>query len=621
MDNHSNNAEPKKRYREKIRVLQEKIDTTEKTSRRVIHARLGCFLLTCLAGYFTYTETLTSARWAGLTTVGTALFFALVLWHQRIRHSLKKLLSLRKINQEALDRMARRWEKLPKIPISDQLQEDPTAEDLDLFGRASLFSLLGTVRTPHGRQALGRWFLDFACPKEISRRQKAVKELTPQLEMRQEFIHRADSLLSVTTDPQRFLNWVEEDDTFSPQILWFCYGLSWLLWLGVILYFLGLLNPMWILLSVALNTLVSFAYVERIHASYGRVSCTKGEFSNYSELFQHLQEQDFASDLNLELQQALGTDENSAGHSLRKLQLIMDFSELRYGSFWYLMLQGLTMWAFYIFGSLIRWRRQFKSKIRRWFGAAGDFEALCSIAGLSHDHPQWCFPKIDKTPEIYGEAVGHPLLPHEERVANDLPRLIKGQFLIVTGSNMSGKSTLLRSIGLNLILGRIGSPVCARGFTMPAPILATSIRVKDSLADGVSLFMAELLRLKEVIEIAKREHQSDAIVVCLLDEILRGTNATERHIAVVHVIQELLSSEATGSISTHDLALPSVPELNPVTHTVHFREIIHEDTSNPKMEFDYIIREGVSTTVNALKLLRIVGITNTPPPQQPASEN
>lgn len=253
---------------------------------------------------------------------------------------------------------------------------------------------------------------------------------------------------------------------------------------------------------------------------------------------------------------------------------------------------------------LEQWQRKHGGQVRAWFDAIGELEAIASLASLVHDQPDWTFPSIDASnSSIVATSLGHPLLPSP--ICNDVTVGPQGTFLLVTGSNMSGKSTLLRTIGVNTVLAQAGGPVHAEAMSLPPVELATSMRIQDSLEDGISFFMAELQRLKEVVDHAESLESDVRTQLFLLDEILQGTNSAERHIAVAKVASRLTASGAMGAISTHDLELANKPELTASCKTVHFKESFSGDG---RMTFDYKMRAGVATTTNALKLLELVGI-------------
>jgi DNA mismatch repair ATPase MutS len=241
----------------------------------------------------------------------------------------------------------------------------------------------------------------------------------------------------------------------------------------------------------------------------------------------------------------------------------------------------------------------------------GEFEAILSLAAIAHDNPTWCFPKIsEKSPKVlHAEGLAHPLQRDAQRVGNDITLGCRETVLFVTGSNMAGKSTLLRSIGTNIVLGQSGGPVCATALEMSPVVLGTVFRVQDSLERGVSLYMTELLRLKEVVEQGRAlKDASGQVFLFLLDEILHGTNTAERHIAARSVILELLRRGACGAVSTHDLDLPKEAKLAAVSSNVHFSDRLTSENGAPKLHFDYRLRSGIAQSTNALRLLEIIGL-------------
>jgi DNA mismatch repair ATPase MutS len=276
----------------------------------------------------------------------------------------------------------------------------------------------------------------------------------------------------------------------------------------------------------------------------------------------------------------------------------------------YPLIELTTLWNVHVLHLLEGWQTRSGSRARGWLAALGEAEALAALATLAHDHPDWVFPEIDPAaPSLSARGLGHPLLPDEVRVDNDVELGPAGSFLLVTGSNMSGKSTLLRSIGVNVVLASAGGPVCAAAFRAPPLSLWTSMRVQDSLEHGVSYFMAELQRLKAVVDgVRATATAGERVPLYLLDEILQGTNTAERQIAARRIIAELVRLGALGAVSTHDLTLAAAPELAAVSRPVHFTESFAETEAGPVMTFDYRMRPGLATSSNALRVMQIVGL-------------
>jgi DNA mismatch repair ATPase MutS len=311
----------------------------------------------------------------------------------------------------------------------------------------------------------------------------------------------------------------------------------------------------------------------------------------------------------------LSDSQQSAADAMIRLNRIMKWATLRTSGLFFLVYcigQFLFMWDVHVLRWLESWKRRHAGDVAGWFSAIGSWESLSSLSQLAHDHPDWCWPELTRSDEpkmFVAERLGHPLIERQSRVANDVQLGPTGTVLLVTGSNMSGKSTLLRSMGINITLAQAGSAVCATSMQLPPVQIETSMRISDSLASGVSFFMAELKRLKEIVDLAdqfSRDHSRTLLY--LLDEILQGTNSTERHIAVQRVLKHLLAAEAIGAISTHDLDLANAEGIKQAMQPVHFRESFHDTPSGKEMTFDYKMRKGVATTTNALKLLELVGL-------------
>jgi DNA mismatch repair ATPase MutS len=284
-------------------------------------------------------------------------------------------------------------------------------------------------------------------------------------------------------------------------------------------------------------------------------------------------------------------------------------SDARHAALLHFPLQLFLLWDFHMVWRLELWQRAVGPRARGWLAALGEMEALAALAGLAFDNPGWAFPTVTEPEDrIAARALGHPLIEAAHRVGNDVEVGPPGSFLLVTGSNMSGKSTLLRAVGVNTVLAQAGGPVCAAEMRLPPVEIATSILIEDSLAAGVSFFMAEVLRIQKVVAAADRCAAEGRRLLYLLDEILRGTNSSERQIAVRRVALHLLRRGALGAISTHDLQLAEIAELRAASRPVHFRETIHPGGEGPAMTFDYAMRPGVATTVNALKLMELVGL-------------
>jgi MutS domain V len=544
-----------------------------------------------------------------------AVFFAVLPVHDRVITEQRRAADLRTLNEEALDRMARAWDRLPVPATAAPGTDGPLARDLDLFGRASLFQLLGTAHTPQGKETLAGWLLRPAPPDVIAARQAAVAELASEIDFRQQIEVRTRPLERVPPNVERFLEWAEGEPWLLPRR-----GLVWLTrllpvaTLGVLLAAMaGRLPFSPVLFFVAVNLVLTYNLRERLEETLNRVSAREGELLRYSEAMEVAAGRAAKAEILRRNAEILAPEGVPAHRWMDLLHRRVVKADARHSATLHFFLQLLLLWDFHMVWLLERWQRDAGRRVRGWLAALGATEALSALAGLSFDNPRWAFPIVAESGEsadrIAARDLGHPLIAAAQRVGNDVEVGPPGTFLLVTGSNMSGKSTLLRSIGVNAVLAQAGGPVCAAEMRLPPVEIATSILIEDSLAAGVSFFMAEVLRIQSVVAAADRSAAEGRRLLYLLDEILRGTNSSERQIAVRRVVHHLLRRGAIGAISTHDLQIAEIDELRAASRPVHFRETIHPGGEEPAMTFDYKMRPGVATTVNALKLMELVGLS------------
>ncbi|HET9109514.1 MAG TPA: hypothetical protein VFN78_01695 [Ktedonobacterales bacterium] len=580
--------------------------------------------------------------WVAGGLLALALFAGAFIRQAQLDERHQRYVALCELSDEGLARLRRDWSHmtLRSAPTPSAPTNAPTAPanaptaptgalsasdatDLDLLGHASLQHVLHTVTTPAGQRLLTSWLMTPATPATIRERQVAVRELAPQLTLRDEVSVFGRLSRMRVEEYQRFLAWAEESSRLT-QSGWLT-AWSFIAPVALVLSIIGQVSgilpyPLWLLILVV-NMGVMQWRGERIEAEVSRVSTTRDAFLPYAGLFAFLRAQRFESPLLRRAHDAIEAASGSADTQLQALGRIMRFGDARLSVIGPALQLGL-FWNIHTLRMLERWRERAGSHVSDWFDLLAEIEAIAGMAALSFDNPDWAFPEIRDTPTggMEARALGHPLLPPDICVRNDVAVGPAGSFLLVTGSNMSGKSTLLRAIGANVTLAQAGAPVCASAMTLPPMALAVSMRAQDSLEEGVSYFMAELRRLKQVVDaLTEAARQGERVPVFLLDEILSGTNTSERQIAARAVIRHLLDLGATGAVSTHDLTLAQAPDLTPLSHPVHFTERFIRDVNGPAMTFDYILRLGVATSVNALRLMELVGLPapDSPPTQPP----
>jgi len=580
--------------------------------------RFGTF---CCAAWMllAWFRTLSPLIFVMLMGISAALLAVAHIQRSRCRAERQRYRDLRSINEEAIARIQRDWGHIPLTDVCLTDTEQVTAADLNLFGNASVFHLICHSRTQSGFRTLKNWLLTRAVPDEIKQRQIAVDELSPQLVLRHDIRTRCRLLTRTPFVPDEFLNWAEGDPYLANTF--------WLKWLSRILpaisvtmltlVLVGVLPqgiglPI-VMAAIAANIMTTVIFAGSVHDIFETVCPEPDGFrlKKLQEVFATLSTLDGDSPMIKEIRQT----SSEASRQLHQLRRIMQPASLSRSPITavliYLPLQFMLLWDFHILYVLERWQARSGGSFRQWLDALGRFEALESLASVAHDNPDWTFPSVgnDGECEFCSQQMGHPLLPAATRVANDVRLGPAGRLMLVTGSNMSGKSTLLRAIGANAVLAQAGSKVCATQLSMPSVSIVTSMRITDDLNDGVSLFMAELQRLKEIVEAARAmDQQPHQTMLCLLDEILHGTNSSERHIAVKRVLSHLLRHRVIGAVTTHDLQLADDATINGNCDVVHFRESFDSRDDDIQMSFDYIMRPGVASTTNALKLLKIVGL-------------
>jgi hypothetical protein len=598
------------RYRERRDRATAERDGLASRAGRIANFRLLAFLVGIGALVWAELRPETGPLAFALFALALVAFLALIVVHSRLTARARRAAELAAINGEAVARLQRDWDRLPAIRDGGPTGH-PYAHDLDIFGHGSVARLLDTTGTGVGRRRLHQWLLAPTGLDQARRRQEAVRELAPLLDFRQ----RLQVAGRLAGDPDRraleeFLDWAEAGPWLlrRPVVVWTA-RLVPVLTLGLLgLQIDGVVGQSWWLIPLLLGLGLA-AWVRRpVHDLLNRASLGDSSLRDYAGLVQQIQEQEFTAPPLREIRDAL-TATCDARVELERLGWITELAGLRHSGIFYMIIHYVTLWDVHVLWGLERWQRRAGRHVREWAEHVAEMDAASALAGLALDEPGWSFPELaDQGDRFDAQGLAHPLLPAGERVPNDVAVGPPGSFLMVTGSNMSGKSTLLRAIGVNAVLALAGGPVCAARLRIPPVDLRTSMRVEDSLERGVSLFMAELQQLKRVVDAAGTA-SDDRPLLYLLDEILHGTNTAERQVAVREVLAHLLERPAIGAISTHDLELARAEPLAAAVDPVHFRETVHPEGHEPPMTFDYRLRPGIATSTNALKLVRLVGLT------------
>jgi hypothetical protein len=477
------------------------------------------------------------------------------------------------------------------------------ANDLDLFGNGSLFQLLSIAATPTGEETLADWLKHPADPAEIRLRQAAVVELAPALDLR-ESLGRAAIDVRTGLHTSQLLAWAEDPPRLSPQWLaWVARAftiavVTTMIWLATT----GEIGPL--LVVLAAQSLFAFPQMRRIVQVLHRADAATRDLGTLSRLLSRIEVETFQSPRLQQVQHRLRTGSVGASRAIRTLHRLVEIHDWQHNNV-FLALSLPFMLGVHLAWAMEGWRRRHGASVRQWLAAAGEFEALTSLSAYRYEHPDDPFPEIvsaeGRVAHFDGTALGHPLLPRARMVRNDVLLGEASRLLVISGSNMSGKSTLLRTVGANAVLAFAGAPVRAASLRLSPLTIGATLRIQDSLLEGRSRFYAEITRIRELADAARGPQP----LLFLLDELFHGTNSHDRLVGASGVLKSLLDRGSIGLITTHDLALTAIADdLSGRAANVHFEEWFDAG----EMRFDYRLKPGRVTRSNALALMRAVGL-------------
>lgn len=569
---------------------------------------------------------LPSGSWLGVVALVLA-FAGLVVLHSRVHAAKERLQAAVRFHERALARMSGKWRDVGAKGERFAVDTHPYAGDLDVFGKASLFQLIDQTSTRFGEEVLARWLsgddgfsanTDEEYIDAVKARQAAVQDLAPRTKVREELAVVGSLLDDEKPDPRPFVMWAGQSGGTQGQPLpkWL-YGIAVVMpivTIGTAVATSGSLPRVAFLGPFLLSIMILAALTPRLRPVLDAASSKESALSRYAGMLAILENEKFESDALVALQRRLRESGASATVEMESLSRIVGFLDARENGVFRFIIGPMLMWDLWCALALDRWRGRAGRAAFGWFRALAELEALASIAGFAFERPDHAFPEVIAGGVFEADTLGHPLIAADKRVANDVTLKGPGHALVVTGSNMSGKSTLLRAIGVNAVLARAGAPACAKKLRIGRLVVATSMRVSDSLDEGTSRFYAELKKLKLVLDLARSANKEtkagdakrvQGVVLFLLDEILHGTNTRERLIGARAIMKELLAQKAMGAVSTHDLGLGDLEkEMPDDVKNVHFEEQVANDV----MTFDYKLREGIVQSSNALRLMKIVGL-------------
>ncbi len=545
-----------------------------------------------------------------------ALLLTLAVVHEHLLRRLERRRRAERYFVKALERLDGKWAGKGEAGDRYLYPAHPYARDLDLFGKGSLFELVCTARTHIGEDTLARWLLEPGDPETVRERHEAVNELRPRLDLREQLAVVAEEART-GVDPIGLASWGE-----GPAILeggvtraaTFVFSAIGVMGAAALFAFLAhqlglvqtsesatVLQRDFFLLVLLVNGVFLYRLHIRVQAVAAAVDESAHELKLLSEVLARLERERFQSPLLARVGASLYAEGDPPSKHIARLNRLTELLDSREHLVVRLM-EPFTLWTTHLAFAVEHWRRHSGAAVRRWLTGTGEMEALCSLANHAFEHPGDSFPDFTaEEPWLEAEAIGHPLLGEESVVRNDVRIGGALRVLVVSGSNMSGKSTLLRTLGINAVLAQAGAPVRAKRLRISRLSIGASIQVTDSLQGGVSRFYAEILRLRQILD----QTAGPRPVLFLIDEFLQGTNSHDRRIGAEALVRGLLGRGAIGLITTHDLALADIAGgLGERAANVHFED----QMEGGQIHFDYELRPGVVRKSNAIELMRSVGL-------------
>ncbi len=585
-------------YRVRREERRAEADRHQRRSRLISNLRMAAFGLAVVVAWFVWETGSLSPWWMVLPV---ASFGALVLVHDRVLRRWRRAKSAVDFYERGLARLEHRWAGTGDSGSRFLRRPHPYAGDLDIFGGGSLFELISTARTSWGARTLADWLLSPSSPEDVRARQLAVAELRPKLDLRED-VATLDEPLSTEVDPDALSRWAASPPVPLPR--WGRYAAA-LLGIAsvtvVVAWLASYTGRQPVLIVLLIEGTFAFWLRDRVRRVITSVEKPARDLGLLSKLLARFESEPFHSARLNELQGSLAVDAMPASLQIARLRRLIELLDARRNKM-FAPLAALMLWATHFAYPIESWRARSRAEVGRWLAAIGELEALLSLAAYAYEHPDDPFPEIvDEGPQFEGEGIGHPLIPQERLVRNDLHLGADLRLLVVSGSNMSGKSTLLRTVGTNTVLALAGAPVRATKLRLSPLAVGASIRIQDSLQEGISRFYAEITHLRQIMDMT----EADEPLLFLLDEILQGTNSHDRRIGADGVVRNLVDRGAIGLVTTHDLALAEIAEsLAPRAANVHFEDHLE----NGKMTFSYRVQPGVVRKSNALALMRAVGL-------------
>jgi DNA mismatch repair ATPase MutS len=586
---------PEMIYKSNIELYAAQFKKTEKLYNLVSFIRL-LLVLVFLISLYLFTKNQDSISFiSGISSIFVFIF--LINFHNRIGNKKNLLNALLNVNKNESDFLERKH-----IAFEDGREfspdNHPYAYDIDILGPNSLFQNLNRCGTYPGKAKLAESLLNPLSADEIKQQQEAVAELAPMFDFRQKMLALSEMQKDSKSLYDKLLEWTKlKNPSFSVILRILSFALPALFW-ALLVYYIFSKNsfiPNALTYVFLINLAIIYSQLKKIQYQLVQADYVKKVLRQYAQVLAEIEKSTFKSKKLIELQGRIKDEKFSSGKELAKLASIFDSLEAIQNLLGAVIFNGLFLYHLHVFHALLQWKKVNAQKLKEWLNVIAEFETLNSFANLSYNNPGFSFPEINANRQYSFESLGHPLLDPAKRIDNDVDFSEK-PFIVLTGSNMSGKSTFLRSIAVNLVLSSAGSVICAKKATVHPIPLFVSMRLSDSLADSESYFYAEIKRLHEIMQ---QLENGQAFV--LLDEILRGTNSDDKRNGTIGVLKKLIDYNAIGAIATHDLEVCNTADEYPDYLSNQCFEV---EIKQENLYFDYKLRQGISQNKSASFLMK-----------------
>lgn len=593
-------ADPLSEY---SKCLADRLEIASRNERS--HLRIGNLkLLTIAVGlvlvWLSWSRGLFSFYWV---LVLVAAYAALAVMHERVLRARSRAETAAAFYRRGIARIEDRWAGRGEPGERFRDAKHVYADDLDLFVRGGLFELLSTARLPMGESRLAQWLKQPSPIATVKERHVLLAELREKTTLREDLAVIGEDLRG-RLNPESLIAWAEGGLAPPQHLLRIVAVLISLCMAAALVNYFRTLNYFPVLVLLLLEKVIYSIFQRRINSGLAKYPANGEGILLFAEILARFETEAFVSPRLQEFSAELKQGDVTGSSAIRKLARVVEWIDGR-GSLLAKILEWLTLYSLQVALAAEAWRRKYGNKMRLWVEITAEMEALLSLAAYSHEHPADSFPEIVETTEpgtiFNGEEIGHPLIPSARCVRNSVRLDGETRVLLISGSNMSGKSTLLRTVGINTVLAFAGAPVRAKSLRITPLSLGTRIRSGDSLQEGLSNFYAEILRIRDVFELTS----GGKPLLFLFDELLEGTNSSDRRIGAESLVRALLDRHAIGMITTHDLALTEIASrYGTLIRNAHFQDFVE----NGQMRFDYKLHEGVVTKSNAIELMRLIGL-------------